>query len=60
MEKLIKSTNNIEKSDLIVLREKFIADYSKKKGWNPTNLTPKQLLEIVEQNGYKSPGLIFG
>ena len=48
MEKLIKSTNNIEKSDLIVLREKFIADYSKKKGRNPTNLTPKQLLEIVE------------
>ena len=57
-ENLIKSTQNISKDDLTILREKFINEYARKKGWDKNNLTPNQLLEIVEQRGYKNPGLI--
>lgn len=57
-ENLIKSTQNISKDDLTILREKFISEYARKKGWDKNNLTPNQLLEIVEQRGYKNPGLI--
>jgi hypothetical protein len=42
------------------LREKFISEYVRKKGWDKSNLSPNQMLEIVEQTGYKNPGLIFG
>jgi hypothetical protein len=59
-ENLIKSTQNISKEDINVLREKFINEYSRKKGWDKNNLTPNQLLEIVEQKDYKSPGLLKG
>ena len=59
-EKLIKSTNNLPSEDLNMLREKFINDYARKKGWNKDNLSPNQMLEIVEQKGFISPGLIFG
>ena len=58
-EKLIKTTSNIEKNDLKMLREKFIADYARKKGWDKSNLSPNQLLEIVEQRGYKNPGMLL-
>jgi hypothetical protein len=56
---LIKSTNNLSDADLNLLREKFVIEYSKKKGWNHQNLKPDQLLEIVEQKGYKHPGIIL-
>jgi hypothetical protein len=58
-EKLIKSTNNLSKEDMNMLREKFVVEYSRKKGWDKSNLSPNQLLEIVEQKGYKSPGIIL-
>ena len=45
--------------DDILLREKFINEYSKKKGWNPKELTTTQMLEIATQPGYKTPGLIL-
>ena len=57
-ENLIKSTQNISKDDLTILREKFINEYSRKKGWDKNSLTPNQLLEILEQKEYKNPGLI--
>ena len=57
---LIKSTNNLSGQDMSLLREKFLNEYARKKGWNVSNLTPNQMLEIVEQPAYKSPGLIFG
>jgi hypothetical protein len=31
-----------------MLIEKFISDYCKKKGWNPKNLSPSQLIDVVE------------
>ena len=42
------------------LREKFIVEYSKKKGWNPKELSTTQMLEIATQKEYKNPGLILG
>lgn len=57
-EKLIKSTNNLSKEDLTMLRERFITDYARKKGWDKSNLTQEQLLEIIQSNGYKNPGII--
>jgi hypothetical protein len=58
-ENLIKSTSNLSKEDINLLREKFVIDYSRKKGWDNSNLSPNQLLEIVEQIGYKNPGIIY-
>ena len=58
-EKLIKSTNNLKEEDIKLLREKFVQNYARTKGWDSSNLTPNQLLEIVEQKGYKSPGIIL-
>ena len=43
-----------------LLREKFISEYSKSKGWNVKELSPTQMLEIATQKGYKNPGLILG
>ena len=58
-QKLIKSTHNLTKEDMNLLREKFISEYARKKGWNKEKLSPDQMLEIVEQNGYKNPGLVL-
>lgn len=59
-EKLIRHTNNISEEDIKILREKYIAKYSRKKGWDANNLTHTQLLEIVQSNEYKNPGIIKG
>ena len=42
------------------LREKFIVEYSKKKGWNHKELTTQQMLEIATNKEYKNQGLILG
>jgi hypothetical protein len=60
MENLIKSTGNLGNEDIQMLRERFMTEYARKKGWNVNSLTPNQMLEIVEQPAYKAPGLIFG
>lgn len=44
-----------KKTTIIALRERFIHEYSKKKGWNPKNLSPSQLVEIVNQKEYLNP-----
>lgn len=54
---LIKSTN-LSKDEINLLREKFVVEYSKKKGWDSTNLSATQMMEIVEQKQYKTPGLL--
>lgn len=58
-DKLIKSTT-LTNEEIVLLREKFIIEYSKKMGWNPKELSTTQMLEIATQNQYKSPGLILG
>ena len=45
--------------ETLLLREKFISEYSKKKGWDPKELSTTQMLEIATQKEYKNPGLIF-
>ena len=59
-EKLIKSTQNLPVNDVNLLREKFIAEYSRQKCCDKERLSPDQMLEIVEQKGFRNPGLIFG
>ena len=55
---LIKSTNNLSNKDMLTLREKFISEYARKKGWDKNNLSPNQLLEIVQSKGYSNPSII--
>ncbi len=50
----------ISTEEVNLLREKFINEYSKKKGWNPKELSSTQMLEITSQKGFKSPGMILG
>ena len=57
---LIKSTTNISKEELNLLREKFVVEYAKKKGWDKNNLSTSQMMEIVEQKQYKNPLIILG
>jgi hypothetical protein len=59
MAELIKNTGlSIEETTL--LRERFIIDYSKEKGWNHKELSTQQMLEIANQKQYKTPGLLLG
>ena len=58
-DKLIKN-NQISSDETTLLREKFISEYSRKKGWNPKDLSTTQMLEIVSQKEYKTPGIILG
>jgi len=55
---MIKNETMTEK-EIESLREGFKITYSKSKGWDPLNLKPAQILEITQQNGWKSPGLIL-
>lgn len=57
--KMIKN-EALPKDETLLLREKFIMEYSKKKGWNPKELSTNQMLEIVGQREYKTPGIILG
>lgn len=56
---LIKS-NPISDEEVTLLREKFIVEYSKKRGWNHKELTTTQMLEIATNKEYINPGLILG
>lgn len=58
-EHLIKGNAKLSKDDENLLRERFVSEYARKKGWNKENLTPTQMLEIVQQGGYKNPGMIL-
>lgn len=49
----------LSQEELNLLREKYVIEYAKQKGWNPNELTTNQMLEIVNTKEYKSPGLIL-
>jgi hypothetical protein len=57
---LLKDNEVLTKEEIALLREKFIIEYSKKKGWNPKELSTSQMLEITTQKEYKTPGIILG
>ncbi|NBO23143.1 hypothetical protein EBU94_07400 [bacterium] len=59
MADLIKSSNGLNQDDLNMLREKFLDEYSKKRGWDKNNLTSTQMFEIVNQKEYKNPGMLL-
>jgi hypothetical protein len=59
MEKIFKNSA-LTQEDTTLLREKFIVEYSNNKGWNHKELTAQQMLEIVNQKEYKTPGIILG
>lgn len=56
---LLNDATGLKDDDIEMLRETFVIEYSKKKGWNPKNLSVEQLLEIQSQKGYKTPGLLL-
>jgi hypothetical protein len=43
---LIKSTG-LSQDEINLLREKFVIEYSKKKGWDSNKLSTTQMMEIV-------------
>lgn len=47
--------SKLSKSDLSVLREQFIRDFCKQKGWNYNDLTTGQMLLIIKEENYKKP-----
>ena len=57
---LIKGNSSLSSDDITLLREKFLSNYARNKGWDKSNLSPDQMLEIVNQKGYKNPGMILG
>jgi hypothetical protein len=59
MAEMIKNIG-LSLEETTLLRERFIVDYSKQKGWNHKELSTQQMLEIVNQKGYKTPGIILG
>lgn len=61
IQRMIETKKNVlTEEEQLLLREKFISEYAKKKGWNPKDLTSTQMLEIATQREYKNPGLLLG
>ncbi len=52
------ANNYLKPEELEMLKEKFISEFCKERGWKKTALTQEQLLEIMSQSGYKNPGMI--
>lgn len=52
---LLKANRPLSKEDITLLKENFIIEYSKKRGWNPKELSTSQMLEITTQKEYKTP-----
>ena len=50
----------ITQDETILMRERFVNEYARKKGWNAKELSTQQMLEIVSQKEYKTPGIILG
>jgi hypothetical protein len=43
------------KKDLLIKKENFLIEYCKKMGWNPNELTNKQMLAITTHKDWKNP-----
>lgn len=46
---------DLTKEEINTLKEKFVRDFCKKKGWNKEELTTGQMMIIVKQDDYKNP-----
>ena len=60
MEKELSKDIPFTVEEIKLLREQFISNYCKEKGWNSKKLSSKQMLEIVTNKNYKNPGLVLG
>jgi hypothetical protein len=47
----------IKNKNISTLRERFIIDFCKRKGWNHNELTTGQMLIISNNTDYKNPKL---
>lgn len=47
-----------KKENLSLLREKFLKTYCKTRGWNERELKTQQMMEIINQPGYKNPKVV--
>ncbi len=47
----------LNKGELSILKERFIIDFCKQKGWNYNELTTGQMLIIANKPEYKNPKL---
>ena len=56
----IDKSTGLSHAEIEMLREQFVSQYANNKGWDRTKLTTEQLIEIKDQKGYKTPGLIIG
>jgi len=56
----IDQKSPLSEMEVTLLREKFIVEYAKIKGWNHKELSTTQMLEIATQKRYATPGLILG
>jgi hypothetical protein len=45
----------LEKKQISILREQYVIKYCKNLGWNPNELSTKQMLIVVNQQEYISP-----
>ena len=57
-EEFIKETGLSEK-DLQELKEAFKEKFVAEKGWDKNNLSQEQLIELINQEGYKNAGKLF-
>lgn len=57
MEQIIK-TSPLTQDEIVFLREQYVIEYAKKKGWDSNKLSTMQLMEIVESKHYKQPMIL--
>ena len=58
-QKMFKSSP-FDDQELEMLREKFVVEYARKKGWDSNRLSTSQMFEITSQKEFKTPGMILG
>ena len=56
----LNNKSPLSSEESLILREKFIVEFSKERRWNPDELTSVKMLAIVSCREYKNPGLILG
>lgn len=55
---LIKNETQLSELDNIKFRESFVTQYCAEKGWDKTDLSFEQIIEIRTHNQWKTPGLL--
>lgn len=48
-DRIIPTEKSLSKQESIIKKEKFIYEYCRMKNWNSSDLTSKQMLEIIQK-----------